>query len=83
MEGFYVYAIVSKDDEIIYVGIAKDVEKRLSEHNLGKSRYTSGHMPWKIFYIEFVGNSKDARAREKYFKTASGKKKLRKILLSK
>ena len=82
MEGFFVYGIVSESDGVIYVGIAKDVENRLSEHNSGKSKYTSGHIPWRLFYKEYIGNAEDARNREKYFKTASGKRRLRAILLS-
>jgi putative endonuclease len=77
MEGYYVYAIVSEKDGVIYVGIAQDCQARFKEHNMGKSRYTSGHLPWKLFYSEFIGDAKAARAREKYFKTAAGKRRLR------
>jgi putative endonuclease len=80
MKGFYVYAIVSLPDGIIYVGMTSDCDARLSEHNRGKSKYTSGHLPWKLFYKEYVGDSSDARCREKYFKTAAGKRRLRAIL---
>ena len=80
MDEFSVYAIVSEKDGVIYVGMATDCEARLKEHNSGKSKYTSGHMPWRLFYTEMVGDSVSARVREKYFKTASGKRKLRAIL---
>jgi putative endonuclease len=80
MEGFYVYAIVSEKDSAIYAGIATDCQKRLKEHNSGKSKYTSGHMPWRLFYYEFVGDAVSARIREKYFKTAAGKRRLKAIL---
>ena len=82
MKGFNVYAIVSEKDGIIYVGIANDCQVRLKEHNSGKSKYTSGHIPWRLFYSEFVGDSALARAREKYFKTAAGKRRLKTILES-
>ena len=82
MEGFFVYAIVSERDGIIYVGIARDCDKRLRDHNAGRSKYTSGHIPWRLFYKEYAGDSQGAREREKYYKTASGKRKLRAILLS-
>jgi putative endonuclease len=83
MEGFYVYGIVSETDGVIYVGIAQDCLLRLKEHNSGKSKYTSGHIPWRLFYSELVGDSVTARAREKYFKTGAGKRKLKAILQSK
>ena len=82
MKEFYVYAITSESDGVIYVGIATDCEARLKEHNTGKSKYTSGHKPWRLFYSELAGDSVEARAREKYFKTAAGKRRLRAILES-
>ena len=83
MEGFYVYAIISEKDGIIYVGIAKNCQERLNEHNRGKSKFTSGHIPWRLFYTEYVGDSVSARAREKYFKSSAGKRRLKAILKSK
>jgi len=80
MAGFFVYAIVSEKDGVIYVGIAKDSQKRLKEHNRGKSKFTSGHIPWRLFYSEFVGDSDLARVKEKYFKTSAGKRRLKAIL---
>jgi putative endonuclease len=80
MEGIYVYSIVSEKDGVIYVGIASDCQKRLREHNASKSKYTRGHVPWRLFYSEYVGDTKLARAREKYFKTSAGKRRLRAIL---
>ena len=79
---FWVYAIVSETDKVIYVGMATDCDLRLEEHNHGKSKYTSGHLPWRIFYREYVGGSSKAREREKYFKSGAGKRKLRAILES-
>jgi putative endonuclease len=80
MNGFFVYAIVSEKDRVVYVGIALNCEARLKEHNSGKSKYTSGHIPWRLFHSEYVGDSKLAREREKYYKSGTGKRKLRAIL---
>jgi putative endonuclease len=77
---FYVYALVSQVDNRIYVGISQRVDMRVSEHNAGKVKSTKGFVPWKLFFSEFVGNSQSAREREKYFKAASGKRKLRAML---
>jgi putative endonuclease len=82
MKCFYIYSIVSEKDGVIYVGIATDCQKRLKEHNTGKSKYTSGHKPWRLFYSELVGDAVTARGREKYFKSAAGKRKLKSILKS-
>ena len=41
-----VYAILSAINGDIYVGMAIDADKRLKEHNAGKSRYTKSLRPW-------------------------------------
>jgi len=50
----------------------------LDQHNSGKNRFTKGHRPWKIIYTEQYLDWKLARPREKYLKTAAGKKWLSK-----
>ncbi len=77
---FFVYALVSLTDGVIYVGMATNCEARLKQHNSGKSKYTSGHCPWKLFFKESAGESCKARVKEKYYKSATGKKRLREIL---
>ena len=47
-----VYAIISEVNGEIYVGIAKDPDIRLKDHNGGKNRYTKGLRPWKNLYRE-------------------------------
>jgi putative endonuclease len=79
---FYVYAIVSIKDNRIYVGISQNINRRINEHNDGKVFSTKSFIPWKLFYSEYIGALVMARKREKYFKSASGKRKLRKILES-
>ncbi|MBL7870937.1 MAG: GIY-YIG nuclease family protein [Cyclobacteriaceae bacterium] len=75
------YALHNFNNEEIYVGISKDVERRLAEHNLGLNRYTKAFKPWKVFYTESHPTYSSARVREKYFKNASGKRYLRKVVL--
>lgn len=77
---WFVYVLQSEIDSTFYVGMSQDVKKRLIEHNSGKSKYTSGHRPWKLIYFEEAGTSIDARKREKYFKSAAGKRYLHKII---
>jgi putative endonuclease len=75
-----VYVIESITDETCYTGMAKDAIARLIEHNAGKNRFTKGHMPWKIIYVESHPDWATARIREKYLKTASGKRWLKERL---
>jgi len=57
-----VYVLKSLSSGKHYVGMAMNVENRFNEHNAGKSKFTSGHRPWKLIYSEnnFV-DSREAR----------------------
>ncbi len=70
----YVYVLKSEASEKYYVGMAKDVTNRLKEHNAGKSKFTKGHRPWVLLYSETYENWEEGRVREKYLKSAAGKK---------
>jgi len=48
----YVYIINSQFLQRYYVGSTKDVEKRLQEHNAGKSASTRAGIPWKLIHTE-------------------------------
>ncbi|HMJ48753.1 MAG TPA: GIY-YIG nuclease family protein [Ferruginibacter sp.] len=74
------YAIISEINNDIYVGIAKDEEKRLKEHNSGRNRYTKGLKPWKIIYKELQLDWESARKREKYLKSGIGKEFLKSLV---
>jgi predicted GIY-YIG superfamily endonuclease len=76
----FVYIIESISDQTWYTGIALDFTKRLKEHNAGKNRFTKGHLPWKIIYSECHSDWQAARDREKYLKSAAGKRWLQKKL---
>jgi predicted GIY-YIG superfamily endonuclease len=75
-----VYVLESFADATWYTGMAKDVLRRLKEHNDGKNRFTKGHRPWKIIYTETHPSWAEARPREKYLKTSAGKNWLKKHL---
>jgi predicted GIY-YIG superfamily endonuclease len=55
-----------------YTGITENIERRLAEHNAGKSPHTSRFKPWKcVVAISFADDEK-AEAFEKYLKQGSG-----------
>ncbi len=66
---FYIYVLQSLKDETFYVGYTKDVTQRLKSHNLGKVRYTKGHLPYKLVYTETYITIGEAKSREKEIKT--------------
>ena len=75
-----VYVIESLIDGTWYTGMALDANERLKEHNGGKNRFTKGHRPWQIIFTEAHPDWQSARVREKYLKTSSGKRWLKKWL---
>ncbi|MBN2854428.1 GIY-YIG nuclease family protein, partial [Patescibacteria group bacterium] len=67
---FYVYIIQSiNSPKIFYTGFSEDIEKRLTDHNKGKSPYTNKFKPWKIIYYCAFNNKNKALDFEKYLKT--------------
>jgi putative endonuclease len=77
---WYVYAIKSDLNGIIYVGMCKNLGRRLNEHNAGKSKFTKAYIPWKFIYTEFIGDISTARAKEKYLKSGIGKEFLKNLV---
>ena len=79
MDNYIVYAIKSKVDGRIYVGFTKELIQRLKWHNQGKTRSTKGYRPWFVIYSEEVLGRKEARAKEKYYKSGIGKEFLKSL----
>ena len=73
----YVYAIRSEKDGRIYVGMTKNVEKRIKEHNSGHTRSTKGYLPWSLIFIKEVIDQLAARRYEEYYKSGVGKEYLK------
>ena len=76
---FFVYAIASLNRNYIYVGLSQDLARRLKQHNDGHEKTTRPYRPFLLIYSEACANRIDARAREKYWKSGTGKRKLRKM----
>ncbi|MFA6257435.1 MAG: GIY-YIG nuclease family protein [Candidatus Paceibacterota bacterium] len=76
---YFLYILKSTVSLKSYVGITNNLNRRLAEHNSGKSFYTKRHCPWTMIYNEKYDSLKEARKREKYLKSASGRKFLKKL----
>ena len=77
MKMYYVYVLYSETHRKFYTGMTSNIEQRLSEHNRGKSKFTASYKPWKLVYQEgpYIGDT--ARKKEKYLKSAAGKRFIR------
>ncbi len=69
----WLYILFSDKLNKYYVGACKELERRLHEHNIGHSKFTSTGMPWDLVYKEEFQNLISAKRRE----TAIKKKKSR------
>ncbi|MHA7863781.1 GIY-YIG nuclease family protein [Flagellimonas marinaquae] len=70
---YYAYVLKSGVDGRLYKGHCENLEKRLKEHNAGKTKSTKGYIPWKLVYFETFTSKEEAIEREKYFKTGKGR----------
>ena len=80
---WFVYALQSKVDDGLYIGMSSDVNRRLEEHNRGYNRSTHSRRPFELFYVEECGSREGAREREKFLKSGQGRDFLRARLATK
>jgi putative endonuclease len=71
---FYVYLLQSLKDHGFYTGYSDDLKRRFAEHSNGDVISTRNRLPVKLVYYEASCNQQDALRREKYLKTAWGKR---------
>lgn len=71
---FYVYILQSLKDRFFYVGLTRDLQKRLDQHNGGKVDSTRNRIPFDLVYWEGYLNFRDASKREEYLKSSWGKR---------
>ena len=60
----WVYILHSQKLDKYYVGACTDLDRRLFEHNLGHSKFTSTGIPWTLVYSEKLENLVLAKQRE-------------------
>ena len=73
-EKFFVYILQSLKDFSYYVGQCNDLNKRMSQHNEGMSKYTSSKRPLRLRYFEVFYSRHEALIREKQIKKMKSRK---------
>lgn len=71
---YYLYIIQSIKNGKYYIGATKNIDRRLDEHNRGKSKSTKNFVPYKLIYKENFNTLLEARKREYYIKLQKSKK---------
>jgi putative endonuclease len=70
---YKVYILYSKKLDRYYVGYTNDFERRITEHNRIKGKYTDAGIPWILVYSEEYADKKSAMEREKFIKSRKSK----------
>ena len=71
---FSVYILYSTKLAKFYTGQTEDLERRLMEHNLGKTAFMASGMPWKIIWHTEVSTRKESMELEKVIKQRGAKR---------
>ena len=66
---YTVYVLFSKTINRFYLGYTNDLNRRISEHNRKKGKYTDAGIPWELVYSEMFEIKIEAQNREKYIKS--------------
>ena len=78
---FYAYVLKSIQHDYFYKGHCRDLQKRISQHNSGMTESLRPYIPFELVYYEAFETEQMAITREKYFKTAAGRRFLKKKLI--
>ncbi|MFM6925598.1 MAG: GIY-YIG nuclease family protein [Ferruginibacter sp.] len=74
---FYAYVLKSVHHDFYYKGHCENLDERLNQHNSGKTESIRPYIPFILVYTEEFNTRDDAISREKYFKSAAGRRFLK------
>ncbi len=77
---YYLYILINLKRNKTYVGVTDNVDRRIKNHNEGKSKYTSKFRPWKLLYCENAESYNAVRKRERYFKSGAGRRNIKQLV---
>ncbi len=77
---YYAYVLKSVSFDFYYKGHCENLEDRLKQHNAGMTTSIKPYVPFEIVYYEEFPTRELAIARERYFKSAAGRRFLKKLL---
>ena len=74
----YTIYVLKDENDNLYKGLTNNLNRRLREHRAGKTQTTRKMKSVKLIYKEEFIDFKEARKRELYFKTAAGRRFIKK-----
>jgi putative endonuclease len=77
---YTVYILKSLKDGKHYTGFTTNLSRRLDEHNSGFVKATKSRTPFVLVHTETTMSREEARAKEKFFKSGTGREFRDKLL---
>ncbi|NQV15559.1 GIY-YIG nuclease family protein [bacterium] len=65
--------VIQSSEGLNYVGMTRNLERRIMNHNSGLSKWTRRGTNWNLVYYEKFVSATEARVRERYFKNTAGR----------
>jgi len=73
---YWVYVLKNEKNRT-YVGYTSNLNNRLTDHNIGRSYWTSRFKNWRLVYYETFQTRTEAIIREKILKSGKGRDELK------
>ena len=77
---YYAYVLINRKGNKTYVGITLNITKRLKEHNEGCVKSSKHFRPYIILKLDKFITKNEARERELFYKSPTGRRRLKKIV---
>ena len=71
--------MINETRDKTYIGFTSNLERRIKEHKNKKVKTTKNFKNFSVIKLEEISDIKNARQREKYWKSGAGRKKLKNI----
>jgi putative endonuclease len=80
MNKFYMYIVYSLKLDKFYIGSTNNLERRLQDHNRGKTAFAKQGMPWELKYYEEFKSKTEAYNRELEVKKRKDRNYIKKLI---
>jgi putative endonuclease len=77
---FFTYVLLSKRDNMFYIGRTNNLTERIERHNGGRVPATNHRIPLELVYSETYETKSEAAERERYLKRLKGGNHFHKII---
>ncbi|MDH5669759.1 MAG: GIY-YIG nuclease family protein [Nitrospira sp.] len=79
---YHLYILLNKAGTRTYTGVSDDVDRRLKEHNDGNVPSSRPYRPYRVIYTQTFTTLREARQKERYYKSTTGRRRIKEILSS-